>query len=230
MLGMPLMLSIISWLTAKNKIINELKISNMSNYGSNSFVIEGAVGIEIYKKISKAFDICVEVHPPYEIGRLNGKVYTIEMPKSKYSIDDREYIFSVYNIEDYENKHFGLSLAYSWIQPYNIELEDGYLHISESWLNSVGAVEYYIRDVKLHKQTNVYFETNCEADIVGVTNDSEGKYFKRYCYCECICEMPDNYGELPLAEQVSFCEALEAKGEEVYYDVTRIIETEKFFG
>lgn len=42
--------------------------------------------------------------------------------------------------------------------------------------------------------------------------------------------MPDNYGELPLAEQVSFCEALEAKGEEVYYDVTRIIETEKFFG
>ena len=89
----------------------------MSNYGSNSFVIEGAVGIEMYKKISKAFDICVdEVHTPYEIGRLNGKVYTIEMSKSKYSIDDREYIFSVYNIEDYENKHFGLSLAYSWIQ------------------------------------------------------------------------------------------------------------------
>ena len=82
----------------------------MSNYGSNSFVIEGAVGIEMYKKISKAFDICVdEVHTPYEIGRLNGKVYTIEMSKSKYSIDDREYIFSVYNIEDYENKHFGLS-------------------------------------------------------------------------------------------------------------------------
>ena len=60
---MRLMPSIISQLTAKNKIINELKISNMSNYGSNSFVIEGAVGIEMYKKISKAFDICVdEVH------------------------------------------------------------------------------------------------------------------------------------------------------------------------
>ena len=102
--------------------------------------------------------------------------------------------------------------------------------ISESWCNSYGVLRYYIRDVKLHKQTNVYFQTDCEADIVGVTNDSEGKYFKRYCYCECICEMPDNYDELPLAEQVSFCEALEAKGEEVYYDVTRIIETEKFFG
>ena len=50
---MRLMPSIISQLTAKNKIINELKISNMSNYGSNSFVIEGAVGIEMYKKISK---------------------------------------------------------------------------------------------------------------------------------------------------------------------------------
>ena len=47
---MRLMPSIISQLTAKNKIINELKISNMSNYGSNSFVIEGAVGIEMYKK------------------------------------------------------------------------------------------------------------------------------------------------------------------------------------
>ena len=57
---MRLMPSIISQLTAKNKIINELKISNMSNYGSNSFVIEGAVGIEMYKKISKAFDICVD--------------------------------------------------------------------------------------------------------------------------------------------------------------------------
>jgi hypothetical protein len=225
--------SIISQLTAKNKIINELKISNMSNYGSNSFVIEGAVGIEMYKKISKAFDICVdEVHTPYEIGRLNGKVYTIEMSKSKYSIDDREYIFSVYNIEDYENKHFGLSLAYSWIHPTDIELKDGNLHISESWLNSVGAVEYYIRDVKLHKQTNVYFETNCEADIAGATNDSEGKYFERYCYYECECDtmIPENFNDLPVDEQLLICKLLKDKGIGIEYNATRIIETDKLFG
>ena len=228
----------------------------MSNYGSNSFVIEGAVGIEMYKKISKAFDICVEeVHKPYEIGRLNGKVYTIEMSKSKYSIDDREYIFSVYNIEDYENKHFGLSLAYSWIQPYNIELEDGNLHISESWLNSVGAVEYYIRDVKLHKQTNVYFETHCEADdMVGATNDSDGKYFKKCCVLldydtdamiETLAQlyaskdeldkfdnikMQKKYYELSFDEQLSICKSLEEKGVDIYYDIPKVIETEKFFG
>ena len=205
----------------------------MSNFGSNSFVIEGANGVEICEKIMKTFDICLELDTRYKIGELNGKVYTIEKLKTEYAYPDGvEYVFSVWDKDDDCNNSNGFKrpLAYSWIHPLNIKLKDGNLWISESWCNSDGVLRYYIRDVKLHKQTNVYFETSCEADIVGVTNDSEGKYFKRYCYCECICEMPDNYGELPLAEQVSFCEALEAKGEEVYYDVTRIIETEKFFG
>lgn len=205
----------------------------MSNFGSNSFVIEGANGVEICEKIMKTFDICLELDTRYKIGELNGKVYTIEKLKTEYAYPDGvEYVFSVWDKDDDCNNSNGFKrpLAYSWIHPLNIKLKDGNLWISESWCNSYGVLRYYIRDVKLHKQTNVYFETSCEADIVGVTNDSEGKYFKRYCYCECICEMPDNYGELPLAEQVSFCEALEAKGEEVYYDVTRIIETEKFFG
>ena len=205
----------------------------MSNFGSNSFVIEGANGVEICEKIMKTFDICLELDTRYKIGELNGKVYTIEKLKTEYAYPDGvEYVFSVWDKDDYCNNSNGFKrpLAYSWIHPLNIKLKDGNLWISESWCNSDGVLRYYIRDVKLHKQTNVYFKTSCEADIVGVTNDSEGKYFKRHCYCECICEMPDNYGELPLAEQVSFCEALEAKGEEVYYDVTRIIETEKFFG
>lgn len=215
----------------KNKIINELKISNMSNFGSNTFVIEGANGTEICNKIMKTFDICVELDTRYKIGEVNGKVYTIEKSKTEYAYPDgMEYVFSVWEKDDDHNNGFKRPLAYSWIHPTDIELKDGNLWISESWCNSDGVLRYYIRDVKLHKQTNVYFMTSCEADIAGATNDSEGKYFKRYCYCECICEMPDNYGELPLAEQVSFCEALEAKGEEVYYDVTRIIETEKFFG
>ena len=205
----------------------------MSNFGSNSFVIEGANGVEICEKIMKTFDICHELDTRYKIGELNGKVYTIEKLKTEYAYPDGvEYVFSVWDKDDDCNNSNGFKrpLAYSWIHPLNIKLKDGNLWISESWCNSYGVLRYYIRDVKLHKQTNVYFQTACEADIVGVTNDSEGKYFKRYCYCECICEMPDNYDELPLAEQVSFCEALEAKGEEVYYDVTRIIETEKFFG
>lgn len=37
----------------------------MSNFGSNSFVIEGANGVEICEKIMKTFDICLEFR--YEI-------------------------------------------------------------------------------------------------------------------------------------------------------------------
>ena len=205
----------------------------MSIFGSNSLVIEGENGVEICEKIMKTFDICVELDTRYKIGEVNGKLYTIEKLKTEYAYPDGvEYVFSVWDKDDDYNYDNGCKrpLAYSWIHPSNIELKDGNLWISESWCNSYGVLCYYIRDVKLYKQTNVYIMTSSEGDMVGATNDVEGKYFKRYCYYEGMCEMPDNFNELPLEEQVAFCESLEAKGEEVYYDVTRIIETEKFFG
>ena len=205
----------------------------MSNYGSNTFVIEGANGTEICNKIMKTFDICVELDTRYKIGEVNGKVYTIEKSKTEYAYPDgMEYVFSVWDKDDDYNNGFKRPLAYSWIHPSNIELKDGNLHIYESWLSSVGAVEYYIRDVKLHKQTNVYFETNCEADIAGATNDSEGKYFERYCYYECECDtmIPENFNDLPVDEQLLICKLLKDKGIGIEYDATRIIETDKFFG
>ena len=205
----------------------------MSNYGSNTFVIEGANGTEICNKIMKTFDICVELDTRYKIGEVNGKVYTIEKSKTEYAYPDgMEYVFSVWDKDDDYNNGFKRPLAYSWIHPSNIELKDGNLHIYESWLSSVGAVEYYIRDVKLHKQTNVYFETNCEADIAGATNDSEGKYFERYCYYECECDtmIPENFYDLPVDEQLLICKLLKDKGIGIEYDATRIIETDKFFG
>lgn len=205
----------------------------MSNFGSNTFVIEGANGTEICNKIMKTFDICVELDTRYKIGEVNGKVYAIEKSKTEYAYPDgMEYVFSVWDKDDDYNNGFKRPLAYSWIHPSNIELKDGNLHIYESWLNSVGAVEYYIRDVKLHKQTNVYFETNCEADIAGATNDSEGKYFKRCCYYECECDtmIPENFYDLPVDEQLLICKLLKDKGIGIEYDATRIIETDKFFG
>mgnify|MGYP003450119256 FL=1 len=205
----------------------------MSNYGSNTFVIEGANGTEICNKIMKTFDICVELDTRYKIGEVNGKVYTIEKSKTEYAYPDgMEYVFSVWDKDDDYNNGFKRPLAYSWIHPSNIELKDGNLHIYESWLSSVGAVEYYIRDVKLHKQTNVYFETNCEADIAGATNDSEGKYFERDCYYECECDtmIPENFYDLPVDEQLLICKLLKDKGIGIEYDATRIIETDKFFG
>ena len=50
----------------------------MSNFSSNSFVIEGANSAEIYEKVMNAFDLCVEVDTEYEIGKVNGKVYKID--------------------------------------------------------------------------------------------------------------------------------------------------------
>ena len=227
----------------------------MSNYGSNTFVIEGANGTEICNKIMKTFDICVELDTRYKIGEVNGKVYTIEKSKTKYAYPDgMEYVFSVWEKDDDHNNGFKRPLAYSWIHPTYIELKDGNLHISESWLNSVGAVEYYIRDVKLHKQTNVYFETNCEADMAGATNDSEGKYFKKCCVLldgdtdamiETLAQlyaskdeldkfdnikMQKKYYELSFDEQLSICKSLEEKSVDIYYDIPKVIETEKFFG
>lgn len=207
----------------------------MSNFGSNSFVIEGANGVEICEKIMKTFDICHELDTRYKIGELNGKVYTIEKLKTEYAYPDGvEYVFSVWDKDDDCNNTNGFKrpLAYSWIHPLNIKLKDGNLWISESWCNSYGVLRYYIRDVKLHKQTNVYFMTSCEADIAGATNDSEGKYFERYCYYECECDtmIPENFNDLPVDEQLLICKLLKDKGIGVEYNATRIIETEKFFG
>ena len=50
----------------------------------NSFVIEGAVGADLYEKITEAFELCVEFDKYYEIGRVNGKVYTIQKSKNEY--------------------------------------------------------------------------------------------------------------------------------------------------
>ena len=50
----------------------------MSNFGSNSFVIEGEKGVKLYNTIMKAFDECVEPDQRYEIGIVNDNVYTVE--------------------------------------------------------------------------------------------------------------------------------------------------------
>ena len=109
--------------------------------------------------------------------------------------------------------------------------------------------------MKLHKQTNVYFETHCEADdMVGATNDSEGKYFKKCCVLldydtdamiETLAQlyaskdeldkfdnikMQKKYYELSFDEQLSICKSLEEKGVDIYYGIPKVIETEKFFG
>ncbi|MBO7288148.1 MAG: hypothetical protein J6U85_07970, partial [Bacteroidales bacterium] len=119
----------------------------MSNYGSNSFVIEGTNGTEICNKIMKTFDICVELDTRYKIGEVNGKVYTIEKSKTEYAYPDgMEYVFSVWDKDDDHNNGFKRPLAYSWIHPTDIELKDGNLWISESWCNSDGVLRYYIRD------------------------------------------------------------------------------------
>ena len=78
--------------------------------------------------------------------------------------------------------------------------------------------------------------SSCECDIVGVTNDKEGKYFPKCCLIidgECRVgdgKVPENYYDLSYDEQLSICESLEKNGVKIYYDVTRVVETDKIFG
>lgn len=208
----------------------------MSNWGSNSFVIESANSTEMYEKIMKSFDLCVELDTQYEICRANGKVYTIEKSEYEYSESGIQHTFTVWDSNDYDNKVLHRPLAYSWIESCMFELKDGNLHISESWCNSGGVLRYYIADTNLHETANIYFSTSCESDIVGATNDKEGKYFKVHC---CIYDgdieavnsvISSNYLELPLDEQIAICKSLEAQGIDICYAVVSLIETEKFFG
>ena len=197
----------------------------------NSFVIEGAVGADLYEKITEAFELCVEFDKYYEIGRVNGKVYTIQKSKNEYCEGSVIYGFSVWDNVVPGN---GPDIASSETKPDCVELKDGNLHISGGVYRG-GVLRYYISDVKLHKLTNIYFDTSdVESDKEEATNDVDGKYFKRMCYFEGDCEIgddtiPENYYDLPVEEQLSICKSLAEKGVEISYRVTRLCETEKFF-
>ena len=209
----------------------------MSNFGSNSFVIENANNVEIYEKIMSSFDLCIEFDTRYEIGRVNGKVYTIEKNEYEYSESGVQHIFTVWNCDDYDSGAFGEFIAYSFIEPYMLELKDGNLHISESWCNTGGVVRYYIADVKLYKTANIYFSTSSESYVMGATNDKDGKYFK---ICFGIYDedgvgyegsiIPDNFNELPFEEQLSIYNLVKEQGVYSCYGYTQLIETEEFFG
>lgn len=208
----------------------------MSNFGSNSLVIEKANSAEIYEKIMKSFDTCIELNTQYEIGRVNGKVYTIEKSEYEYSESGVQHIFAVLDSNDYDNNVFHRPLAYSFIEPYMLELKDGNLHISESWCNTGGVVRYYIADVKLYKTANIYFSTSSESDVMGATNDKDGKYFE---ICFGIYDedgvgyegsiIPDNFNDLPFEEQRSIYNLVKEQGAYSCYGYTKLIETEKFF-
>ena len=42
--------------------------------------------------------------------------------------------------------------------------------------------------------------------------------------------IPDNFNDLSFDEQLSICKSLEKDGVEIYYDATRVVETDKIFG
>ena len=203
----------------------------MSNFGSNSFVIEGVNGVKIYNKIMESFDTCMKLGVGCVIGEVNGKVYTIEQNQSDCS-HNVKYTFSVWS--GYTD-NTTQPLSQSWISPLvDVELKDGNLHITESFFDC-GVLQHYIADVKLYKNTNVYFSVFRENDsyIFDVTNDSEGKYFKRCCYFDDSeiedLVFPDDFNELPFNEQLAICESLKDNNVDFCYEVTKLIETEKFF-
>lgn len=198
----------------------------------NSFVIEGTVGVEIYKKITKAFDLCVEFDVYYEICRVNGMVYTIKKSKNEYYKGGVDYYFSVWdNVEPGDNvPDYDCSMT----QPSAVELKDGNLHICEGCIARGGVLRHYIANVKLHKSASIYYYVSWDNDRENATNDIEGKYFKRWCYFEGECKIgdgtiPDNYDDLSVDEQLSICKSLKDKGVHITYSETKISDPAKFF-
>ena len=206
--------------------------------GFNCFVIEGKAGVEMYEKITKAFDLCVEFDTHYEIDRVNGKTYTVQKSKNEHCEGDVLYFFSIWdNVEPGSDEP---DFECSMILPRDVELKDGNLHIVEGWMARGGVLRYYIADVKLHKTANVYYYAGGARgcyDGVNYTNDVEGKYFKSGCEftgSESEIEewnrmVPANFYELSVDEQVSICDSLIDNGAEIYFEITRIGDPEKFF-
>lgn len=192
----------------------------MSIYGSNSFVIEGENGKELYEKILNSVRKCVEYNTEYVLGEVNGKVYTIRKNKEMYYVYD-EYIICV------SEKDNPLPIAYSSFSVEQFKYENDVLTMGEEWCNSVGAFATYFKDAQMHKAPGFYYHSSSEADMPGCTNDVNGKYFKKQCV---ICDgnysvgddtIPSNYYDLSLEEQIAICKSLPE--DEIFYGVTRIV-------
>ena len=158
----------------------------MSVEGTNKFVIEGSKGKELHGKIMAAVERCKEFSTPvtefyedenmyvtheYEIGEFKGKRYSI-FKKLWY---DRKttYFIGVYDGDK--------RCAISRFRLDQVRYEDGALHLTEEWINNIGAFDMYFADRRLWRECNFYYYEWDEGCWAGVTNDTDEKYFKKSC-------------------------------------------------
>ena len=123
----------------------------MSICGSDSFIIEGSKGKEIYDMIMNSIEKCVEFRDKdyyeYELGTFKGKKYSIF--KTHNNDGDIEYWVNVRCDGQY---HSGSSFTMK-----DIEWNNEYLRVKESTCNSVGSFYTFVIDSKLYEDSGFYY-------------------------------------------------------------------------
>jgi hypothetical protein len=148
----------------------------MSNWGSNSIVVEGINGKNLYEKIMDSVEKCVEFKTRYIIDKVAGYTYTIE--KEVEEDGKVQYQISVWKGDIIDNYKY--PITWSWFYLSDIKLNNGYLSVDENFCHGFGGIEKYIYGTKLHKSGFYYYKI-CEGNVCGYTNDKFQKYFEMEC-------------------------------------------------
>lgn len=217
-----------------------------ANSGINNYVIEGGSHKELYDKFVEAMAKCQKLGKEYELGEYMGKRYTIKKESAKGKDNNLpNYLILVFSDKE--------CIADSCFDEECLKLANGCLHFTEEWYDINGGFETYVIDSRLYMEKGFYFETYCDEDMAGYTNDADGRHFKpsvvyyganlpeleqaraegkiseeeylrRYKKQE--AELMKGYDKLSPAEQLEFCNARKGK---IFFDTTEIIDIEEWY-
>ena len=146
----------------------------MSTIGMNHFILEkDEPGFywHLVNLIETFADL--EEQQGYVLGTLHGITYTL---LNVFQTEDSiEYQIGAKQ-EDTEDKY----VAVSYINPDEIYMEDGNLHVIETWNGLPGVFEAICFQHDFDAKPEFYFLMTNEWDEDGVSNDKEEKYFKGF--------------------------------------------------
>ena len=205
----------------------------MSVLGINQYVLENHEK-DIYDFLMSIIDEYKKQGKPegYNIGAFLGMTFEIcdEIQGDGYV----EYIVAAKGPK-------GDYIGVSYINPEDIRFEDDTIYLKEAWEGLPGALEGIYLDFEMNMDIDklcstfnivdrpgFYFMASDEWNEAGVTNDKDGKYFKRRCVIDTIEHSPDpdllakvvpeDFESLPLEEQEAIC-----KQHDIAYTVTQIM-------
>lgn len=194
----------------------------MSVIGINQYVLED-FDKEYYDFFISIFENYKNHGKPkdYIIGTIWGLTFCINR-EIQYEDGSVDYFVFVKDAAD------GEYLGASYIGPNDIRYDDGNIYLRETWEGLPGALERLFSEFPGEEPQGFYYMTSNEWDEAGITNDEEGRFFKRRCVIDTIEHTPDpdliakvipeDFVSLPLEEQEAIC-----KQYDIAYSVTLIL-------